>query len=86
MLMKLKRLGSDGGRGLAVVIEDERGEQTMTEARRDTLNTERGVQDELLSKFPSRERGEIHAHKNRSGTWAYAVGLAPKVWPEDSSR
>tara|TARA_R100000808_G_scaffold24550_1_gene56837 strand:- start:1006 stop:1341 length:336 start_codon:yes stop_codon:yes gene_type:complete len=29
------------------------------------------------------EKSEIHVHKNRDGTYSYAFGAEPTVWPED---
>jgi hypothetical protein len=83
MRIKIQGLGGVSSRSLAVAVRDERGEHTITESRRDMLNTEEAMQTEFRSKFPSHDRDEVHVHKNRDGTFVYVVGRRPRRWPED---
>ena len=90
MKTKLLRMISNPRDGVAVEIEV-RGEpvKVLTDSERDAVGTdpdprkaEKAVQDELRKSF-AENADEIHAHRNRDGTYAYAVGLEPSEWPED---
>ena len=89
MKTKLRKI-SPGQAGQAVVVEvNGEPDKILTEATRDSIGThtdprqaEKAVQDEFRKSFPTNS-DEVHVHKNRNGTYCYAVGLMPSTWPED---
>jgi hypothetical protein len=90
MKTRLVRMASNPRDGIAVEIEvDGEPVKVLTDSERDAVGTdpdprkaEKAVQDELRTSFTD-NADEIFVHKNRDGTYAYAVGLEPSEWPED---
>lgn len=90
MKTKLVRFAESPRAGVAVEVVIQ-GEEVkiLTTATRDSKGTdtdprkaEKAVRDEFRKSFPTNS-DEVHVHKNRSGTYSYAVGIEPSEWPED---
>ena len=93
MKTKLIRLAGSPRAGIAVEIEIV-GEpvKSFSEAACDLAGSdpdpridEKSVETELRKLFET-NADEIHVHRNRDGSYAYAVGVAPGQWPEDSDK
>lgn len=94
MKTKLKGMTANPRGGVEVEIETvDDGKVELTTATRDSVGSdadprraEKSVRDELRKSYPSRIKSEFHVHKNRDGSFAYAVGAEPDTWPEDEER
>jgi hypothetical protein len=67
----------------ALVIRTKSKTTVLTITERDSDNTEDSVQTRVRDRIPGGEGSELFTHKNRDGSFAYAMGKEPTVWPED---
>ena len=74
---------SKDGAESATVFKKDGTVITLTKIERDEAGSGADVQDVFRLKFPTHQRDQVHAHKNRDGTYAYALGQEPTVWLED---
>lgn len=84
MNIALKRMTSGEGNNV-VELETHDATYTLTKTERDTSLSRDAYETLWRSKFALRLRNELHIHKNRDGTYTYAVGANPTLWPEDNT-
>jgi len=84
--MRLKSFGVPKGSSDALVMEFADGRRIrLRKTERDSDGTAAKIRTRMRSRLQSRERSEFHVHKNRDGSFTYAAGKEPAVWPEDDN-
>jgi hypothetical protein len=56
----------------------------ISKAEQDADGTAAKIRTRVRNRLESHEKSQFHVHKNRDGSFTYAAGIEPKVWPEDS--
>tara|TARA_Y100000310_G_scaffold344956_1_gene460764 strand:+ start:11802 stop:12065 length:264 start_codon:yes stop_codon:yes gene_type:complete len=74
---------SRDGRDSVTIVTLDGQKGMLLKTQRDSFGTESGIKDALRAKFSIEQRDQIHVHKNRDGSFAFAIGREPKVWSED---
>jgi hypothetical protein len=67
----------------ALVIETKEGTMRLSKTEWGTDATEENIRIWVRSRLQTREQSEFHVHKNRDGSFIYAMGQEPMIWPED---
>lgn len=87
MDLRIKSFGVPRGNTVDALVIVLVGGRTvrLRQAERDSDGTAAKIRTRMRSRLKSRERSEFHVHKNRDGSFTYAVGKEPTVWPEDDN-
>jgi hypothetical protein len=69
--------------GDELVIKTRSRSIRLRKSEKDSDETASKIEDRVRSRMIAEERDQFHVHKNRDGSFTYALGEEPTVWPED---